>query len=235
MKSQFSKIKNIYLNVILACLRAGSRTVKCPESLTLSWLAVLRFWSAARMTMRNTFNFLLVLLTFTFYLLPFSPNVSAHILENVEDIGAVMHIQPDDDPIVGEESLLFFEFKDKENVFLPSNCDCTFIVEQSEKVIYTQSVSLSNWDEKLKSLTVAYTFPEKGEYTVRITGKPSGKETFNEFSLSYDVRITRILQQSNISPPPQESQLIKFTPLGLLAIGAAVGGLFFALARRGKK
>ena len=52
----------------------------------------------------------------------------AHILITDEGIGAVVHINPDDDPIVDSLTSFFFEFKDQKNKFQPKLCDCRVVI-----------------------------------------------------------------------------------------------------------
>ena len=60
-------------------------------------------------------------------------NVQAHILKTDGSIGAVLHIDPDDDPIARQSSYFFFEFKDKQNIFKLENCDCKITIFEQGK------------------------------------------------------------------------------------------------------
>lgn len=46
---------------------------------------------------------------------------SAHVLKTDGSIGAVVHIDPDDDPIIGKSANFFLEFKDTKNKFQLAN------------------------------------------------------------------------------------------------------------------
>ena len=140
-------------------------------------------------------NIFLSLIIAIIFAMSTAQTISAHVLESHDPIGAVMHIQPEDDPIAGQEGLFFFEFKDKENVFEPANCECMFLVQQSGNEIYSQPVSASNWDEKTKTLNIGYTFPEKGNYTIRVSGKPLQEDTFEAFDLAYEVKVNRVQEK----------------------------------------
>src|SRR5438270_44822 len=107
----------------------------------------------------KTGNFLLILLTFSFCLLIFPPSVSAHILQTDGDIGAVLHMDPEDDPIAGVQSAFFFEFKDRQNKFQPKKCNCIFEIEENGKNIYTQPLFQNDANPSLSSTSVFYTFP----------------------------------------------------------------------------
>src|SRR5947207_173429 len=94
-----------------------------------------------------------------FSILFFSGSVSAHILQTDKNIGAVLHIDPEDDPIAGEQSGFFFEFKDIQNKFEPKNCTCTISIIRENKEIYSQPLFQDNVNPSLSNSSLFYTFP----------------------------------------------------------------------------
>src|SRR5437773_8843060 len=90
----------------------------------------------------NTFYFLLVFLPFFFLLFP--SVVNAHFLKIDGSIGAVLHVDPDDDPIAGEQASFFLSFKDKQHKFSPQNCTCTFSIQEQNQTIYSQPLFQNN-------------------------------------------------------------------------------------------
>lgn len=141
-----------------------------------------------------TFKFLLVLLTFNFLLLTLPTYVSAHILKSSGSVGAVMHIQPDDDPIVGEISSFYFDFKDKNNKFSAQDCTCLLTILKNSEEVFVQPLFQDHSVPSLTNASVQYTFPEKGVYTIKITGAPKSEPTFEAFTLEYDIRVERTSQ-----------------------------------------
>lgn len=115
--------------------------------------------------------------------------VSAHILETNGNIGAVLHIDPDDDPIAGQQAGFFFEFKDKQNKFDPKLCDCTFIISEQGKQIFSQDLFASNSTPSLDNASVFYTFPKRDVYQVQVAGKPLAPNGFQPFTLTYNIRV----------------------------------------------
>ena len=148
----------------------------------------------------KTFNFLFVLLAFVFLLLP--SQASAHILATDQNIGAVLHVDPDDDPIVGQQSSFFFEFKDKQNKFQPKNCICIFSILEGGKNIFSQSLFQDNTDPNLSSASVFYTFPQKDVYKIQVVGRPTTPGEFQSFTLVYDLRVER---ESNNQPSTNQN------------------------------
>ncbi len=133
--------------------------------------------------------FICVLVSITFLFL--TSNVSAHVLKASDSVGAVLHISPDDDPVVGQESDFFLQFKDKENKFRPENCSCVVSVKQSGKEVFSQQLFENNTNPTLENASFRFTFPQKDIYTVTITGKPNTENTFSSFTLTYDIRVAR--------------------------------------------
>src|SRR5258708_4729715 len=90
-------------------------------------------------------------------------SVDAHILKTDSTIGAVVHIDPDDDPIISEPAYFYFEFKDTQNKFDLKNCNCKVSIKENEKVIYNTKLESSAGSSTGTSATFNYIFPEKGE------------------------------------------------------------------------
>jgi len=121
----------------------------------------------------------------------------AHVLLTDQSIGAVMHINPDDDPIVGRLSSFFFDFKDKTGKFDPTQCDCKFQIIENNMLIYSQPLFSNNQTPGLSNTSAFYTFPKKDIYSIRITGKPLASNLFQPFTLKYDLRVSRVVSATS--------------------------------------
>jgi hypothetical protein len=117
---------------------------------------------------------------------------SAHVLKTDGSIGAVMHIDPDDDPIVSEPATFFFEIKDKQNKFTPEQCDCSANILRDGKTIFSAALFKDSSNNTINYPTFSYTFPERAVYTVQVVGKPLSDGAFQPFTLNYDVRVSRV-------------------------------------------
>jgi len=111
---------------------------------------------------------------------------SAHELESDTTVGAVLHIQPDDNPMVNTQITYVLAFTDTANKLDLKACDCTVAIQRDGTTIQTQPLDAS---AKLTS-TNTYTFTEPGAYTIRVTGEPKTHDAFSEFNLSYPIRVT---------------------------------------------
>src|SRR3989344_6963815 len=96
-------------------------------------------------------TFLIVLLTFSFLLLTSATNAFAHVLETDGNIGAILHVNPNDDPAALEPASFFFEFKDKSGQFNPSRCDCRVSITEAGKTIFSTGLFDVNSNSSLTS------------------------------------------------------------------------------------
>jgi hypothetical protein len=122
--------------------------------------------------------------------------VQAHVLKSDGSVGAVLHVNPEDDPIVGESSNFFFEFKDKKGKFKPEDCDCQGKILRNGQEIYTTFLFQNNANPSLDNASFAFIFPEKDIYQVRVSGSPRTSESFEPFILTWDVRVARQSEKS---------------------------------------
>ncbi len=172
-------------------------------------------------------QYAIVLLVISF-LLP--RPVEAHVLKTGGTIGAVMHVDPDDDPIAGSKSTFYLDFKDTTNRFKPEQCDCTLSIFQNGKEIYSQDLFENTNSPTLTSVAVVYTFPTRGEYTLKVSGKPYTAGTFKPFSLTYDIDVD---QQAAKTPGSSQSIWISGIYSGAILIISITFIIFFV--RRFKK
>jgi hypothetical protein len=135
--------------------------------------------------MKKIIIFLLAFLPGMFYAAP----VQAHFLAADGNIGAVLHVDPNDEPIAGSLASFFFEFKDKENKFKPENCDCSFEIDENGKNIYSQPLYQNNNNPSLTNASVFYTFPQRDVYQVKVIGKPLTPNAFQSFTLKWNFRV----------------------------------------------
>ncbi|MBP9719431.1 MAG: hypothetical protein KBD46_03095 [Candidatus Levybacteria bacterium] len=154
-------------------------------------------------------------------------SVSAHVLENNGSIGAVLHIDPADDPIAKAQSILFFSFKDKANTFKLSECECVFTVSAEKNVLYTQPLTSIDSNSE-NDAVVSYSFPEKNVYTLTVSGKPSRENTFKPFTLSYTIRVEQEIKKTDV----QNSPSIPILPLVIFCVAIL---FVFAMIRRRKQ
>jgi len=150
-------------------------------------------------------------------------SVSGHSLESDEVVGAILHINPEDDPIVGEEAVLFFEFKSKSGDFEPADCDCTILIELNEENVYSgplfERQHLTN-DYGFANAVILYIFNSPGDYLVTVNGSPKNAGQYDDFEFTYDVPVYRTSAGSRSAP--------SVAILGGIIAVIALGAIYFA-------
>jgi hypothetical protein len=152
------------------------------------------------------------------FFLGFPKLVDAHILKIDGNIGVILHINPEDDPIAGEPSHFHLDFTDKTSQFRPEECICTVDIYQEDKKLYTLFPSDKGSVKNKNGFSFIYTFPKKDIYRVILTGRPKRPNEFQSFSLTYDVRVGRDAGQITSANINDNSTYIVITVLGTAAI-----------------
>ncbi len=158
-----------------------------------------------------------IFLTCLLFCFGLSLPVSAHVLQIDRSIGAVLHVDPEDDPIAGSTSSFFLEFKDKQGQFSLPQCSCVATISQHGKEIFTQH---------LTSSAFSFTFPGKDVYPLDITGAPTVPNAFQSFHLHYDIRVAR-----EATTAPSTSQF-SLNPILFVLISLSCGGIVFLFMKR---
>lgn len=178
--------------------------------------------------------FYVLLIAYCLFLL--SSPAYAHILLTDGSIGAVVHVNPEDDPIIGEPASFFFEFKDKTNKFSPADCDCQYSLEQDGKILTSGDLFANTESPSLDNANFNYTFPEKGVYSVIITGKPKTNGGFQTFRLEDTIRVERGGVSESLSNSSANSNRFSLHTIHYVVFGiGAVIALVIVLAGRRKK
>ena len=112
------------------------------------------------------------------------PKVSAHELRTDANIGAVLHIEPDDDPVVGTPQSFDLFFQDLTNRFTLPDCVCKIELFQNGQVAYSASPHITGRTTSMNP----YTFTKAGIYSFIVTGTPKQPGNFQPFKLTYPIR-----------------------------------------------
>lgn len=167
------------------------------------------------------------------FLLNASP-VSAHFLVTDKNIGAVLHVDPGDEPVVGQLTSFFFEFKDKDNKFDPKNCECIFTITDSGKTVYTQPLYQNTSSPSLSNGVALYTFSKEGAYEIKVTGKRTAQNEFSSFSLEWNLRVVKGSDGAS-SAINSNSSFFSTHTVHLIIIGIGVVVFFVLIKNNSKK
>lgn len=134
---------------------------------------------------------LFLIFLFVFLGLTAAHAASAHFYLTDGSITVLLHMDPDDDPIVGQPATIHFQITDKTNKFTPANCDCSVIVsEYNGPQILSSSLSAPP-PPSIYEFGQKIIFPIKDIYLVTMTGQPKKAGEFSKFKVVYDFRIDR--------------------------------------------
>jgi hypothetical protein len=123
---------------------------------------------------------------------------SAHVLKTDGDIGAIMHIDPDDNPVSGTPTTYNLAFKDTQGRFNLGDCGCTVsVVQNSIKLAQSPLDAVDSLDS-----SNIYTFPNPGVYTLVVSGAPKSTNSFQPFTLNYLIRVLSPSGSGSVQPFP---------------------------------
>lgn len=166
-------------------------------------------------------------------LLVIAKPVFAHKVQTAADVGATLHIEPNDNPRAGESSLTWFALTRKGGQIIPlAECDC-------QLAVYSQRVAENSpplLEPSLKAISAEryqgipgaeIVFPQAGAYRLQFSGSPKVAGSFQAFELSYEVNVapgvapspSPTVVQLPSQPQPAENQwLIPAISLSTLVI-----------------
>lgn len=116
----------------------------------------------------------------------FTGTAEAHVLKTDGDIGAVLHINPDDNPTSGTPVSYILSFTDTSGRMTLPNCACGATVLENGKQIAQEPLS----DTSAMQSNDTLTFPKAGVYVLQVSGAPKEADAFQPFVLRYTVRVT---------------------------------------------
>jgi hypothetical protein len=103
----------------------------------------------------------------------------------------MVHISPNDDPIVGQPASLLFEFWDERDEFRGQDCECVVNIIRNDETLFIGQLFAEGTGSRFISESLKFTFPEKAIYTIGVTGQPKVGSVFRPFRFSYDIRVDR--------------------------------------------
>ncbi len=133
----------------------------------------------------------------------------AHQVEIHNDVGATIHLEPNDTPLAGAPSLVWFALTQRGgSIITLAECDCTLTVyDATHQVIATPALTPTTAEgfQNIPSATV--TFPKVGNYELVLTGTPLANADFAPFELRYTVVVAGQAKGSaNMSATDRPSQ-----------------------------
>jgi hypothetical protein len=190
-----------------------------------------------------------------FPLLPILP-ASAHKVKIAEDVGATLHIEPNDNPRAGEPAQAWFALTRKGGKAIPlSECNCQLSVfteprKPDESALLKPSLK-SVVAERYQGIPGAdITFPKPGAYQLQLIGKPVNSESFKPFEFKFEVTVaagtsqptptainststTEVKVKQEPAVTPNNSAFPSVVLIGLFSL--VIVGIVFAVLQRKRK
>lgn len=168
--------------------------------------------------MRFTLSIILLTLALVFV----NPaTVSAHSLQTDGNIGGIIHVDPEDDPIIGVPSAIYLEIKDREGMADFAACDCKIVISRGGEAIFSARPSITPQEPGTATFTTTYTFTARDIYVISLEGTLSSG---TKFELRYDFRVSR--EQGT------GSSLNLWVLVAATAVIAVTGGILLLAARK---
>ncbi len=120
----------------------------------------------------------------------------AHVLltDDSGQTGAILHINPDDDPVAGEPSTLFFDIQNQS--FSSHAHQVSLTVTDEEGVAADVPVSVAN-----SSASATYIFPAQGAYRITLSAAADGAATAHAHTFTHTQRVSRGAAGSVLDKP----------------------------------
>lgn len=132
----------------------------------------------------------LFLIIFSISSLSLPSFVLAHETQSNNGIGAILHVDPGDAPIAGQDSTLFFEFTDMEGKLDLNNCKCSVVISRDGQEVLSQEFTGIPGTEGTSGM-IDFIFPEPGIYKTLVTGIPKEEGQFKSFKLNFSTRVEK--------------------------------------------
>ena len=113
----------------------------------------------------------------------------AHEVQIADDVGATLHIEPDDVPLAGTPTTAWFALPQAGGTVIPlDQCNCRLTLYDNDTVAVETPLLTPISAEGFTDIPSAVvTFPEVGAYELVLQGAPQGNVEFSPFELRFEV------------------------------------------------
>jgi hypothetical protein len=175
----------------------------------------------------------------------------AHSVKTSADVGATLHIEPNDNPRAGELSKTWFALTRKGGKAIPlKECNCQLAVyakpyAQGEPPLLEPALQPITAERYQGIPGTEITFPKPGAYQLQLSGKPKTEGSFQPFKLKFEVIVaagsgnstsavdTQDVQNVNKNTAQSETNGLGF-PVLVLSILTGIGVLYVVLQQRNR-
>ncbi|MEM1290918.1 MAG: hypothetical protein AAGH67_05560 [Cyanobacteria bacterium P01_H01_bin.162] len=113
----------------------------------------------------------------------------AHDVQIADDVGATLHIEPDDVPLAGAPTTAWFALTQAGGTVIPlDQCNCRLTLYDNDAVaVETPPLTAISAEGFTDIPSAVVTFPEVGAYELVLQGSPEGDVEFSPFELRFEV------------------------------------------------
>ena len=113
----------------------------------------------------------------------------AHDVQIADDVGATLHIAPDDVPLAGAPTTAWFALTQAGGTVIPlDQCNCRLTLYDNDAVaVETPPLTAISAEGFTDIPSAVVTFPEVGAYELVLQGSPQGDVEFSPFELRFEV------------------------------------------------
>lgn len=121
--------------------------------------------------------------------------IFAHQVQISEDVGATIHIEPNDNPRAGEPTQAWFALTRKGGQVVPlTECDCELLIyaephTPGEPALIEPSLEPVTAERYEGIPGAEITFPRPGRYQLQLIGKPATEGSFQPFEFEFEVTV----------------------------------------------
>lgn len=123
--------------------------------------------------------------------------VMAHEVETAGNVGATIHVEPNDRPRAGTPSVLWFALVKRGGQAIPlSDCNCALSVyaqprRSGDRPLQQPALRATTAEGQSNLPSATVTFPRPGTYEVVLRGSPKTARAFDSFQLSYTITVAQ--------------------------------------------
>lgn len=173
--------------------------------------------------------------------------VLAHTVKISADVGATIHIEPNDNPRAGEVTQAWFALTRKGGKVIPlKDCNCQLAIYAEPHAVGEPALLEPPLKpiqaERYQGIPGAeVTFPKPGAYQLQLSGKPVNEGSFKPFELKFVVtvatgkNIDTLQSRASVNENQQGTTIGLAQPLIWLGILLLSGGILVFLVQTMKK
>ncbi len=174
--------------------------------------------------------------------------VFAHKVQTAAEVGATLHIEPNDTPRAGEPSQAWFALTRRGGKTIPlAECDCKLFVyaephAPGEPALLEPPLQPINAERYQDIPGAKINFPRPGNYQLQLKGKPATAAKFQPFELKFNVTVavgntntlgSQTNQNVTQNTVNEKTQVLSPWIVGLLAVvGVGLLGLLAFVVQR---